>query len=225
MGLGRSLIFGVTTLLAAAPASAGDDFQQWLTVSARGEVAPKVVLQTEGIARFSEDRGGLYQLQGIAHLGYEIRKGIIVWAGYVQSHEYRDGDLTVERRIREQITFDNIAKIGRASLSARVRLEQRWRDIAPGTAWRIRPQLRLSIPLGDKTAPSLQLSEEGFFNLNEATFQASEGLERSRTAAVISIPLSPAVRGDIGYLNQHRFVRDGPDSDEHALTLALGFAF
>ena len=225
MGLGRSLFLGCFLLPAAASAQANDDFQQWLTVSARGEIAPQVVLQTEGIARFSGDRGGLYQLQMAALLGYELMDGVTLWGGYVQSHEYRGGDLTVERRARQQITADNFLRLGSVALSGRVRTEQRWRDNAQGSAWRVRPQLRATIPLGDKSDPALSLSEELFFNLNDQPFQSRDGLERARSAAALLIPLTPGVRGELGYLNQHRFVRGAPDSDEHALTLALGFTF
>lgn len=212
-------------LFAAAPVAAEDDSQQWLTVSARGEIAPDVALQTEAIARFSDDRGGLYQLQGIAMLGYAVAEGITVWGGYVQSQEYSDRDLTVERRARQQVTFDTIARIGRATVSGRVRTEQRWRDGVDGTAWRVRPYTRLSVPLGGKSAPNLLLSGEVFVNLNEAPFQAQDGLDRTRAAAALSFPLSNGVRLEAGYLNQHRFVRKGPDIDEHALTAALGFTF
>lgn len=221
----RATICGAAALLTAPAAHAEDDFQQWLTVSARGEVAPRISLQTEGIARFSDDRGGLYQLQSIAMLGYELRQGITAWAGYVQSHEYGDNDLTVERRAREQITFDNFAKLGTASLSARLRAEQRWRDGGDGTAWRVRPFVRLSVPLGGASAPALLVSTEAFLNANETAFQTRDGLERTRTAAALSFPLSKGVKLDAGYLNQHRFVRDGPDVDEHAITAALGFSF
>lgn len=225
MKTGAFLLASLGVLASGMPARAEDDSQQWLTVSARGEIAPKLSLQTETIARFSDDRGGLYQLQGIALLGYTVAEGITVWGGYVQSHEYADGGLAVERRAREQLTFDNFVKVGRASLSARFRLEQRWRDAVDGTAWRARPYLRASVPLGGKTSPNLLLSTEVFLNLNQVPFQTTGGLDRSRTAAALSFPLSDGVRFDAGYLNQHRFVRNGPDVDEHALTAALAFTF
>lgn len=204
---------------------ADDDSQQWLTLGARGEIAPRLQIQVESNARFSDDRGGLYQLQGIALLGYELGDGLTAWAGYVQSQEYSSGDLVVERRARQQLTLDNFAKLGPASFSARLRTEQRWRDGVEDTAWRVRPFLRASIPLGSAASPSLVLSGEAFVNLSTSPFQAQEGLERTRAAAALSIPVAKGVRMDAGYLNQHRFVRGGADLDEHALTAALNFSF
>ena len=48
---------------------------------------------------------------------------------------------------------------------------------------------------------------------------------RLRSAATLSFPVSKAVKVEAGYLNQHRFVRGAPDTDDHALTLSLGFSF
>lgn len=208
----------------ASPASARDDFQQWLSVSARVKLSDKVSVQNELNARFSEDRGGLYQIQDALLLGYKLNGVLTAAAGYVQSHEYRASDMQVERRLRQQLSMDNFAHLGGASLSGRLRTEQRWRDEAAGTAWRIRPQLKVSVPLGDKTAPSIIVSSEAFLNLNTTAFQSSEGLDRLRSTAVVSVPLPGGVRIEGGYLNQHRFVRGGPDTRDHALTASLSLS-
>lgn len=219
----RALVLALP-FVAASPAAANDDFQQWFTVSARVKLSDSLSLQNEINARFSEDRGGLYQLQDALLLGYKLDGKLTAWAGYVQSNEYHDGEMQVERRLRQQLTLDNFASLGGASLSGRLRAEQRWRDEAAGTAWRIRPQLRATVPLGDKTAPSLVVSSEAFLNLNTTSFQATEGLDRLRSTAVISVPAGGGVRIEAGYLNQHRFVRGGADSREHALTATLALS-
>ena len=214
-------------LIAASPSIAhADDFQQWLQVGAKVNLSDKLVLSDEIVARFSDDRGGLYEIENSLLLGYKIGKKSAIWAGYVHDPNYNGGNFTVmERRAREQITVDDFAKIGKASLSGRLRLEQRWRDGVTGTGWRTRPYLKITLPLGDKSAPSLNFTEEAFINLNNTSFQSKDGLERLRTAATISFPVSKVLKLEAGYLNQHRFVSNGPDTDDHIVTASLGFSF
>lgn len=210
----------------SSPALAQDDFQQWLSASAKVDLSDKLVLQDEIVARFSDDRGGLYEIENAILLGYKVTDKVTAWAGYVHNPNYAAGDFTVmERRAREQVTIDNFAKLGGASLSARLRLEQRWRDGIDGTAWRTRPYVKLGVPLGGKAAPTLNLTAEPFINLNNTAFQGVDGLERLRSAASLSFPVSKVVKLEAGYLNQHRFVRGGPDTDDHALTVALQLSF
>lgn len=212
--------------LASSPAAAKDDFQQWATISATVAASDKIRIQNEFVMRFSDNRNGLYEIENSTLVGYKFDDHITAWAGYVHNPQYSAGDFTVmEHRAREQLTFDNIAKLGKASLSARVRLEQRWRENIDGTAWRLRPYAKLAIPLGGKTAPTLNLTNESFFNLSNTSFQAVDGLERLRTAATLSVPVSKAIKAEAGYLNQHRFVRGGADTDDHALTGSLSLSF
>ena len=216
-------------LLCAAlpsPALAQDDFQQWLAASAKVDLSDKLILHDEIVARFSDDRGGLYEIENALLLGYKLSDKVTAWAGYVHDPNYNAGDFTVmERRAREQVTVDNFAKLGTASLSARLRLEQRWRDGIDGTGWRVRPYAKLAVPLGGKSAPVLNLTAEPFINLNNTSFQTVDGLERLRSAVSLSFPVSKQVKIEAGYLNQHRFIRGGPDTDDHALTAALQLSF
>lgn len=209
-----------------APALARSDFQQWATLSAQVKASDEVRLQFESIARFSNDRDGLYEIESNILIGYKLSDKVTAWAGYVHNPNYNSGNFTVmERRAREQLTFDNIAKIGKASLSARMRFEQRWRDGVDGTGWRIRPYVKVGIPLGGKTAPTLNLTNETFVNLNNTRFQTKDGLDRMRTAASLSFPISKTLKLEGGYLNQHRFITNGPDTDDHAITGTVSLSF
>ena len=212
--------------LLPAPALARSDFQQWATVAASVKASDRIRVSGESSFRFSNDRDGLYEIESNVLLGYKLNDKVTAWAGYVHNPMYSDGDFTVmERRAREQLTFDNIAKLGKASLSARMRLEQRWRDGIDGTGWRMRPYVKVGIPLGDKSAPTLNLTNETFLNLNTTSFQSQDGLDRMRTAAALSFPLSSTLKAEAGYLNQHRFVRGGPDNDDHAITGTISLSF
>lgn len=217
----------VPAVFLALPAPAlADDFQQWVGYSAKVDLSDKVNLQHETQFRFSNDRNGLFQIQSSLLVGYKLTPDVVVAAGYLHSPAYSAGDFTsMERRFREQITFDELARIGGAKLGGRLRFEQRWRDDQDGTAWRVRPSAKLTVPLGDKQDPSLVLSEEAFFNLNTTPLQRKEGLERLRTTALLSVPVAKALKLEGGYIHQHRFVTNAPNVDEHVLNVMLNFSF
>jgi hypothetical protein len=46
-----------------------------------------------------------------------------------------------------------------------------------------------------------------------------------RNSLSVSAPLGRHFAVEAGYLNQYRFVRGGPDSMDHVLTLALSASF
>lgn len=213
------------SLATAAPALAETDFQQWLSVSAKADVAESLAVQGEIVSRFGDDSGGLYELEGTLLLGYKLTDKVTAWAGYVHNPTYSDGDfVALEHRAREQVTIDDFASIGGVELSGRLRLEQRWRDGVAGTGWRMRPYLKAALPLGDESAPVLNFTAEPFFNLNTTSFQSRGGLDRLRSAVSLSVPIADAVKLEAGYLNQHRFVRDGEDRGEHAVTATLSLS-
>src|SRR5215213_941705 len=209
----------LTLLLALAvavpgSAQASSDEQVWTTASATVKLAPKWRLSDELVARFSDNRNGLYEIESNTLIGYRLSKVTTVWAGYTHNPQYAAGDFTVmEHRVREQVTFDSFARLGPGKLSGRMRLEQRWREGIDGTGWRLRPYLKFALPLHGKT--SLNLSTEPFINLNRTGFQRTGGLDRVRNLITISTPRSKSLTGEVGYLNQHGFVPGGEDTSDH----------
>lgn len=203
---------------AATPAQASDE-QAWGTATVTVNVAKDVRVQSETTARTGNARG-FYEVESSLLVGVKLSPTITYWGGYVHNPTYSHGDfVAMERRLRQQVTFDNVAKIGPFKANARLRVETRWRDNAAGTGWRLRPQAKLSMPIAGKTA--LNLSHESFINLNTTAFQKAAGYERMRNAISVSTPLAKAISIEVGYLNQHGFVRNGPDTDDHVATLAL----
>jgi hypothetical protein len=218
-----AFLFGLCAFGAAAPALATSDSQVWTTASATVKLDDHWRLSQEIVGRFSDRRDGLYEIESNTLLGYKLNKTVTVWAGYTHDPQYAGGDFRVmEHRAREQVTFDNIAKIGKATLSARLRAEQRWRHGVDGTGWRLRPYAKLSVPLEGKVA--LNLSTEPFVNLNRTAFQARTGLDRVRNLVTISAPLAKRLTGEAGYMNQHGFVRGGPDTSDNIAYFALGLS-
>jgi hypothetical protein len=210
-----------TTMGLATPAvAATSDSQLWTNFNVNVKLADRWRLSEEGTVRFSDNRNGLYELEVNSLLGYRLNKMVTLWAGYTHNPQYASGDFTVmEHRAREQATFDGFAKLGGGKLNGRVRFEQRWREHVDGTGWRFRPYLKYSVPIAGKTA--LNLSSEPFFNLNTTPFQKRTGLDRVRNLVTVSTPLTKALSGEIGYLNQHGFVKNGPDTSDNVAYFGL----
>jgi hypothetical protein len=222
----KHLLIVTASLLAfSAPAAATDDSQLWTTASANVKLSDRWRLSQEVVARFSDNRNGLYEIESNSLLGYKLGKVTTIWGGYTHNPQYSDGDFSVmEHRFREQITFDNFTDVGPGKLSARLRFEQRWRDGVDGTAVRTRPYIRLQIPLKKGSKTALNLSNETFVNLNTTPFQKTSGLDRMRNAIAITTPLGKTLNLEAGYLNQHGFVRGGEDTSDHAATISLSLS-
>jgi hypothetical protein len=215
--------FLVLVVLMPATAQAASDDQVWTTASATVKLGDKWRLSQEIVSRFSDHRNGLYEIESNTLLGYRLDKVTTVWAGYTHDPQYAGGHFTImEQRAREQVSFDGFATLGPGKLSARLRFEQRWRDGAAGTGWRLRPYLKYSVPLHGKTA--LNVSTEPFLDFNRTSFQRIGGLDRVRNLVTISTPLSKSLTGEAGYMNQHGFVRRGPDSNDNIAYFALSLS-
>lgn len=215
----------LAALSASTAASAKPDQQLWTTASANVKLSDSWRLQQELTARFSDNRSGLYEIESVTLLGFRPAKDVTLAAGYVHNPQYSGGDFTVmEHRAREQVTLDNLVAIGRGRLSARLRMEQRWREHADGTGWRMRPYVKFSLPLGKGSKTSLTLSNETFINLNSTAFQRQDGLDRIRSLIAINTPLTRSVSLEVGYLNQHGFVRGGEDTDDHVASFSLSLS-
>jgi hypothetical protein len=220
------IVTAALSCLVALPgaASAKSDTQLWTGVGATVPLGSKWLFSQEVITRFSDKRNGLYEVESVSALNYKISPKVTIAAGYVHNPQYAAGDFTqMERRAREQVTFNDIAKLGGGSLSARLRLEQRWRDHVDGTAWRARPYVKYALPLHKTTA--LVLSSELFVNLKRAPFQRVQGIDRMRNFAGVSFPLSKQLGLEAGYLNQTTFVRGGADQMDHVASTTLSIKF
>jgi hypothetical protein len=204
-------------------AMASSDDQLWTNGVATVKLGDRWRLSEELTARFSDNRQGLYEIESNTLLGYRLNKVVTVWAGYTHDPQYSAGHFTrMEHRAREQVTFENFTKLGPGKLSARMRLEQRWRDGLTGTGWRLRPYVKYSLPLEGKLA--LNLSSEPFIDLNTTSFQTKSGLDRVRNLATLSFPLAKTVNGEVGYMNQHLFVSGKPDESDNVAYLGLSLS-
>ncbi|MEJ7934225.1 DUF2490 domain-containing protein [Sphingobium sp. AN558] len=219
-----ALLCSLALLTLPVVAHAADDEQLWTTANVTVKLGEKWRLSQEVVARFSDTRNGLYEIESNTLLGYRISKKVTIWAGYTHDPLYNSGDFTVmEHRARQQVTFDNLIKIGPGTLSARLRLEQRWREGIDGTAWRLRPYVKFVLPFQEGKKTALVLSHESFIDINDTSFQTVHGEERMRNLIAITTPLSKSINAEIGYLNQHGFRPGRPDTSDNVASFSLNF--
>lgn len=219
----RIIPFAVAAICGGAMPAFADDTQYWQTVTVNVALPDDFRVQNETVFRTSDARG-FYELENTVSVGKKLNKKVTVWVGYTFDPLYNHGTFVRrEHRFRQQVNVDNFATVGKVRFSGRLRLEERWREGISGTGWRLRPQLKASVPLAGKV--SLSVSNEAFLNLNNTPFQTTDGLDRMRTGVSIGVPLSKKVGVDFGYLNQHGFVSGGPDVDDHVLTLGINASF
>lgn len=210
-------------VFSSSTAWAKSDQQLWITTSANAKLGNHWRLSEEVVVRLSDQRHGLYEVESNTLIGRVLGRGVTLWAGYTHDPLYSGGHFTtMEHRAREQVTIDNLARLGPGKLSARMRLEQRWRTGVNGTGWRARPYLKYSVPLNDKAA--LNFSNETFVNFSRTDFQRQRGIDRMRSLISISGPLLKRLSGEAGYMNQHGFVRAGPDTDDHIAYFVLSLS-
>jgi hypothetical protein len=217
------IALAVVGLATAAPTLANDDSQAWETLNVNVGLPSHFKLSNETVVR-SSDAKGLYELEDNLMVGYQTNPHVTLWLGYTHDPQYSHSHFSVmERRFRQQVSFDNIAKLGPASIGGRLRFEERWREGQAGTGWRFRPALKATMPLVRTT--KLVLNHESFINFNTTGFQKQSGYERMRNSVGINVPLNKRLSVDVGYLNQHGFVRGGPDTSDNVLNTGLNLSF
>ena len=190
------------------------------------KLADRWRLSEEVTTRFSDQKGGLYEVEMHTLVGYRLSKTVTAWAGYTHDPQYAGGEVaTVEHRAREQVTFDKVASLGRGKLSARIRFEERWRSNADETAWRVRPFVRYTLPFKGSGGAGITFTSEPFFNLDTTSFQAKRGLDRMRNLIAVTTPIGKHLTGEFGYMNQHIFIDRKPDESDNIAWISVGASF
>ncbi|MBO9624485.1 MAG: DUF2490 domain-containing protein [Sphingomonas sp.] len=222
----RLVLAALALVAIASPAAAQDDAQLWGTVTATTALGSDTELALELITRAGDAAGGIYEVEFGGMVSHEIAKGVKIGIGYIRVPNYRDGAVSnIEDRPRQQISasFPNIAG---GTLSARVRLEERFRNTGSDMGLRMRPNIRWAVPLASGSPTRFFVQHESFITLNSTDWGQRSGYERWRNSLGLSTALMKNVEGEIGYLNQLTFGRNGaPDRNDHAATLGLAVRF
>lgn len=216
----RSIYLGLPLILAATPSLAQQqDEQLWLQTNGSFTVGSDEKVTLEGIIRFGDAAEGLNHAETGILYTHTVAGGIELSFGYRHVEDWNKGvTLPNEERLRQMV----MVPLG-SGFNARLRFEQRFNNIAPEIGFRLRPRVGFEKPLG-KSGLKLFATQEHYLNFNNTDYGQRRGYERMRNAVGLSVPLGGKLRGEIGYLNQYRFGRDGRrDQMDHALTLTLNF--
>ena len=217
----RSILIAMP-LLIAAPAWAQDaDSELWLTATGEIAVGKRTSIAVESVNRFSDDSGGLYEIELAAGVKRQLGEGWSVGGGYVRVVNYSRGIVTrTEDRLRVDGGFSTDA--GPFKLSGRLRLERRAASTGDEIGYRLRPNIKAALPLG-KSDVRLFASHESFFALDDTDWGENAGHDRMRNAVGVSWKASKTIGVEAGYLHQYRMPRNARASaTDHALTLTLG---
>ncbi|MDF7776735.1 DUF2490 domain-containing protein [Sphingomonas sp. AOB5] len=216
----RRIFIALPLLLTATPVLAQQtDEQLWLQTNGSFTVGEDEKVTLEGIIRFGNAAEGLNHAEAGVLYTHTLPSGIELSFGYRHVEDWNKGvTLPNEERLRQMV----MVPLG-SGFNGRLRFEQRFNNTAPEIGFRLRPRLGFETPLGTKGL-KLFATQEHYFNFNDTDYGQRRGHERMRNAVGLSVPLGGKLRGEVGYLNQYRFGRDGRrDQMDHALTLTLNF--
>lgn len=198
---------------AASAAQAEETAQLWVTPSVAKSLDRSTTLQLEvsGRLRSEGDGGDLVQ----ARLGIDraLGSGFAVGVGVYAVESQQD-----ERRLQQQVTFS------RGIFRARTRLEQRFFEGAPRTAWRLRQRIGFEVPVKGRRW-SVLASVEPFWTLRDSIPGGPTGLTTFRLTASVERKLGAHASLSVAYLNQRTIVRDGPDRVAHIPQIGLAFRY
>lgn len=221
--MSRLLLCLFALFLPAAALAQEEDQELWLTGAASVPLGEDTKFEFDTVSRFGNDPGGLYEIEINTLIAHEVTKGVTIGGGYVRNINYSRGTVTrTEDRLRVQIGLSDT--VGAVKLSGRVRLENRWRSDGDDTGYRLRPQIKATLPLGDSDF-SLVGSHESLIPLNDTDWGEEAGYDRMRNMVGVNWKASKLVSIETGYLNQYRFGRGGDrDVMDHALAVSVGLS-
>jgi len=216
----RSILIALSLLIAAPAWAQGADSELWLTAAGEIAIGERTSLEADSISRFSDDSGGLYEVEMSAGAKRQLGGGWWVGGGFVRVVNYARGTVTrTENRVRVQAGLSTGA--GPFKLSGRLRLERRTASTGDQIGYRLRPNVKATLPLG-QSGLHLFASHESFIVVKDTESGDNTGHERMRNSVGLSLKASKAINVEAGYLHQYRLPRNGRASaTDHALTLTL----
>lgn len=194
------------------------DTQIWTGLTASIPLEGDLGLSLDATQRFSDDRGGLYETVEGFVLTLQLSDAAQIGAGYNHTTGFRAGPNTHENRLRQQVQV----KFG--AVSARLRLEERFRDDGGDMGWRTRLQLRAASPFRKGGKLQWVLYHESFVSLNDTDWGQAAGYSRTRNFAGLRLPIVSEAALEGGYLNQYDF-KPGRDAMANIASLTLAMAF
>ena len=210
----RFTLLLLSMFLTAVPAAAAEDqFELWLNPSVSIDFDERNYFELETAQRFRPaPADDTYYAR--LWLGREIAEDVKLSAGAERRYE-GDGR---ETRLLQQISYP----LG--PISGRTRLEQRFIEGEPHTAWRLRQRVGGALPLSSQEGWELVGNIEGFFVLQPSEPGDQTGLTGIRSFIGIERELGK-LELSLGYLRQQTVRRGAEDTIGHAPFIGVGLTF
>lgn len=220
----RSLPLLFVGLFLSAPLQAADhDAQIWTSANVSVDVSKKIVVTMEAVGRFTDNASRTGQTILRPSIGYKLGKNTTASLGYARVFTDPVGPAeTRENRMWQQMAF-RIAGDGKGlTVTGRTRLEQRWFEGRNDMGWRLRQQVRATLPVSGNVRGFVW--SEAFLSIDDTSWGQRSGLDRWRNAAGLTVPINKAIAVEPGYINQWVSVR-GTDRVHHIGNVTLTAKF
>lgn len=205
--------------VAATPASARG-VQPWSQLQLTGRVADGWSLASDISGRSATDnreRQLLVRLQA----GRALSNDVTIWLGYVRAETFNDDRRNgLEQRATGQLDW-NAGSLGPFDLSLRTRAEARFFRKSGNMAWRLRQQVRLTLPISDLV--EISGAAEPFVTINNNS-DAPRTLDQLRLTATVSTKLTEQATLNVAYYNEHVF-RSERTYVNHIMPVTLAWRF
>ncbi|MBT8100978.1 MAG: DUF2490 domain-containing protein [Gammaproteobacteria bacterium] len=222
----------MTSLTAPIAIATESDSGVWLIVTATdrlpardGSGKSRWHYWVDAQARYPDAGSGVNQLLIRPGVGYDISPTLSVWAGYARFRTHTSSGRTVtEDRFWQQLSW-RARSWGDASLSTRLRLEERDLSTGSDTGIVLRAQLKYVRKLTPGGDTDFIASIEPFFDLRDTDWGADSGLSQNRIYLGLGWKLTAKSAIEAGYQNQYRFIDPGTDRMDHLGMVNFKFKF
>lgn len=216
----RLLLAAAGLCFPATAMAAQEDEQVWLAQFSTIEVGQKVLLFTDVQLRFTDGADRLGQVLLRPAVGYRITPSDTLFLGYAYVRtEPLNGTPTDEHRMFQQALVRVVGGPGKAMVTSRTRLEQRWLEGRSGMGWRLRQQVRLETPVA-KGLNAIVWAEP-FVNFNTTSWGQRAGFDQLRGFAGVGVPIAKGIAIEAGYSGQYVNRFNVPDRMNHIGSLSL----
>jgi len=199
------------------------DWQTWTNITVTGKFNPEkpFLYWLENQERFGNESRNLTQTLLRSALGYAFSENLSVWIGYafVRTGHPLTSNPFEENRIWQQLLWVN--NTANYTFISRTRLEQRFLENAPKTAYRARQLLKIALPLMNHSKLGLVGSEEFFWHKNNFIGQNGSGFDQNRLFAGFGYQVTQGIVLEAGYMNQYIRRFDVPNFQANILSINL----
>ena len=153
--------------------------------------------------------------------GRTLSDDVTIWLGYVRAETFNDDRRNgLEQRATGQLDW-SAGALGPFDLTLRSRAEARFLRNSGNTAWRLRQQVRLTLPISDMV--EISGAAEPFVTINRNS-DAPRTLDQLRLTATLSTDLTDQATLNVAYYNEHVF-RSARTYVNHIIPVTLAWRF